>query len=69
MSISFDELLEAVEELPVEAQTELVEVLRRRLAERGRQRVADDIQQARQQYASGQCKAASVEQIMREIES
>jgi len=36
-STTFDEVLDAVEHLPVEQQADLVEVVRRRLAERGRQ--------------------------------
>jgi len=67
--IRFDEVLEAVERLPEEAQAELVDVIRRRLAERGRQRVAGEVQQARQEFSEGKCSAATPDDLMREIES
>jgi hypothetical protein len=67
--IRFDELLEAVEDLPDDAQAELVDVIRRRLAERGRKRVADEVRQARKELAGGKCSASTPNDIMREIES
>ncbi|HSV15871.1 MAG TPA: hypothetical protein VLI90_16530 [Tepidisphaeraceae bacterium] len=67
--VTFDEVLEAIEHLPVDEQADLLEVVRRRLAERGRRRVIDDIAEARDQFSSGAAKPASVEEIMREIDS
>lgn len=67
--IRFDELVEAVGDLPEEAQAELVEVIRRRLAERGRQRVIEEVQQVRQELAEGKCTEATPDEVMREIES
>jgi hypothetical protein len=65
----FDDALDAVEGLPIDEQAELLEVVRRRLAERGRQRVVDDVRDARAQFKSGGARRASVDDIMREIES
>jgi hypothetical protein len=67
--IRFDELLEAVEGLPDDAQAELVDVIQRRLAERGRQRVVEEVRQARKEYAEGKCSVATPDDLMREIES
>jgi len=67
--IRFDELLEAVENLPDEAQAELVDVIRRRLAERGRERVVAEVRQARKEYTEGKCSATTPDDLMREIES
>jgi hypothetical protein len=67
--IRFDELLEAVEHLSDEAQAELVDVIRRRLAERGRERVVEDVQQARKEFAGGKCSVSTPDDVMREIES
>ena len=67
--IRFDELLEAVENLPDEAQAELADVIRRRLAERGRERVVEDLRHARKEFAEGKCSTASPDDVMREIES
>jgi hypothetical protein len=67
--IRFDELLEAVEDLPDDAQAELVDVIRRRLAERGRERVVEEVRQARKEFAEGKCSMTTPDDLMREIES
>jgi hypothetical protein len=68
-SPTFGELLEAVDHLPPEVQEDLVMVIKRRLAERGRQRVVEDVRQARQEFAEGKCKPMSVAEITSEIQS
>ena len=65
--VTFDEVLEAIEHLPVDEQVDLLEVVRRRLAERGRRRVIDDIADARTEFNNGMAKPASVDEIMGEI--
>jgi hypothetical protein len=67
--VTFDEVLEAIEHLPVDEQADLLEVVRRRLAERGRRRVIEDVNEGRTQFGSGAAKPATVDEIMREIES
>ena len=67
--IAFDEALEAVEQLDSEAQAELVAVVQRRLAERGRERVAATVAQARREFAAGQCQPMTAAEIMREAQS
>jgi len=67
--IRFDELLEAVENLPDDAQAELVAVIRHRLAERGRERIAKEVRQARKEFGEGKCSATTPDDLMREIES
>ncbi len=69
MVISFDEVLDAIEHLPADQQAELIDVMRRRLAERGRQRIVDDAQEARAEHAAGKTRPVSVDDLMREIES
>lgn len=68
-AVTFDEVLDAIEHLPVEQQADLVDVFRRRLAERGRQRIVADAREARAEHASGKTRATSVDELMREIES
>ena len=67
--IRFDELLEAVGTLPDDAQAELIDVVRRRLAERGRKRVVADVRKARKEFTQGKCSPTTPEDVMREIES
>ena len=67
--IVFADALEAAEQLDVEAQTELVAVLSRRLAERGRERVAAAVAQARREFAAGQCQPMTAAELVREAQS
>ena len=66
---TFDEVLDAVEHLPEEQQADLVDVVRRRLAERGRQRIIADAREARAEHAGGKTRATSIEDLVREIEA
>ena len=68
-STTFDEVLDAIEHLPVEQQEDLVDVVRRRLAERGRQRIVADAREARAESAAGKTSATSIDELMRELES
>ncbi len=65
----FADVLDAAEQLDDDGQAELAAVLRRRLAERGRERVAATIEQARRELASGQCRPMSAADIVREASS
>ena len=64
--IIFSDVLDAAEQLDIEAQAELVAVLSRRLAERGRERVAATVAQARGEFAAGQCRETTAAELMRE---
>jgi len=66
---TFDEVLDAVENLPDEQQQDLVDVVQRRLAERGRKRIAADVADALAEFAVGKAKPSDVDSLMREIES
>jgi hypothetical protein len=64
--IVFSDILDAAEQLDTDAQAELVAILSRRLAERGRARVAATVAQARAEFAAGQCREATAAEIMQE---
>lgn len=66
---TFDEVLDAIEHLPLEQQADLVNVVRRRIAERGRQQIIADAREARTEFAAGKTRATSIDDLMREIES
>jgi len=66
---TFDEVLDAVEELPVEQREELVDVVLRRLAAQRRQKIVDSVHEAEREFCDGEVQAATPEQIMRELES
>ena len=63
---AFADILDAVEHLDQEAQIELVAVLNRRLAERGRERIAATVAQAQREFASGHSKPMTAAEIVRE---
>ncbi|SFI39569.1 hypothetical protein SAMN05421753_108205 [Planctomicrobium piriforme] len=63
------DVLDAAEQLDADSQAELVAVLNRRLAERGRERVAATVQQARQEFVAGQCQPMSAAEILDEARS
>lgn len=64
--IALDDVLDAAERLDAESQAELVAILSRRLAERGRRRVVEAVEQARREYAAGQCPPMTAAEIVRE---
>jgi hypothetical protein len=66
---AFADALETVERLDPEAQAELISVLSRRLAERGRERVAASVAEARQEFARGECVPMTAADIVREAQS
>jgi hypothetical protein len=66
---TFADVLDAAEQLDVDAQVELVAILRRRLAERGRERVAATVAQARREFAAGQCQPMTAAELVREAQS
>ena len=67
--IVFDDALDAAERLDPDAQAELVAVLNRRLAERGRERLAVVVAQARREFAAGQCEPMTAAELVREARS
>ncbi len=66
---SFDEVLDVVECLSDDEQADLIEVVRRRLADRGRQRIVADAEEARREHAEGKTRPVSVDDLLREIAS
>ena len=67
--IGFADILDAADELNAVEQAELVAILNRRLAERGRQRVASTVAEARREFAAGQCQPTTAADLMREAKS
>jgi len=65
--LPFGEVLEAADHLSQEEQEELIAILHRRLAQAARQRLAAEIQEARQEFADGRCSPVTPGELMREI--
>jgi hypothetical protein len=62
--LPFGEVLEAADRLSPEEQEELIAILHRRLARAARQRLAVEIQEARQEFAEGRCLPATPDELM-----
>ena len=64
---SYAATLEALEALPLEEQESVLEIMKRRLAERRRAELIASVKQARKELVAGKCKPASVVSIMRQV--
>jgi len=67
MDVTFQEVLDIVESLPEYQQEDLVDIIRRRLIEQRRDRLADSIRQAREEYAKGEVTKGTVGDLMKEL--
>jgi hypothetical protein len=68
-NVTFADALDAAEQLDLDAQAELVAVLSRRLAERGRERVAATIAQSQREFAAGQGQSMTAAELVSEAQS
>lgn len=66
---AFAQALDVAEHLDPDAQAELVAILARRLAERGRERVAATVADARREFAAGGCQPMTAAEIIDEAQS
>jgi hypothetical protein len=64
---SFAEVLEAVGKLSLDEQQTLLVIVRHRLAEQGRKRLAQDVREAREEFAKGRCDPTTAKDLMKEI--
>jgi hypothetical protein len=65
--VPFGEVLEAIDKLPLEEQKTLMDIVRRRIAERSRKMLAIEVQEAHQEFVEGQCRPATADELMKEI--
>lgn len=65
----FDRVLDAVGQLPVEDQESLIDIVSRRVRENRRRECVEDVLESRREYARGECRPTSVEDLMKELDS
>ena len=65
-TISFNDALEIVESLPEGQRESLIEIVKNRLIEERRDRLAQNIKEAREEYARGDIRKGTVDDLMRE---
>jgi hypothetical protein len=67
MEITFQKALDIVESLPDYQQEDLINIITRRLIEQRRNLLADSIKEAREEYARGEVKKGSVDDLMKAL--
>jgi len=65
--ITFNKVLESVDELSLDEQEALVEILHRRVIEYRRVELAKEIQSAQQEFEEGRCRPATPSELMKKI--
>lgn len=66
-AVTFNEALEIIESLPEEQREDLIEVVKHRLTEERRVKLAQNIAEAREEYARGEVKRGSVDDLLHEL--
>ena len=64
---TFQKVLDIIESLPEEQRESLVEIVKHRLTEDRRDRIAQSIKEAREEYKRGEIKRGTVEDLIREL--
>ena len=64
---TFDEALDIIESFPEEQRESIVEIVKYRLTEERRERLAQTVKEAREEYARGEVKRGTVDDLIREI--
>jgi len=63
-SISFQDLIDAVESLPLDDQSMLVELINKRIIEKRRGELVSEVEEAREAFRKGEVKRGTVEDLM-----
>ena len=66
-TITFDQAINIVDQLPYEQQEMLIDIFRKRLIEADRQRIARDAQDSLNAFRQGQFTAQSADQVIKEL--
>ena len=64
---TFDEALEIIESFPEDQKESLIEIVKRRLTEERRERLAQTVKEVREEYARGEVRRGTVDDLMLEI--
>ncbi|MBI3752485.1 MAG: hypothetical protein HY266_00320 [Deltaproteobacteria bacterium] len=65
--VTFQEALEIIESLPEEQRESLIEIVKKHLIEERRDALAKSIKEAKEEYARGEVRQGTVDELMREI--
>ena len=65
MNMTFNDLVDSVDELPPEEQEVLADVINKTIIERKRNEIINDVIQGRKDYKEGNIRRGSVEDLMK----
>lgn len=65
--VTFADIVDAADQLTLDEQETLIDILRHRVASRTRDRILADIEESRAEFASGNARKGTVEDLMKEI--
>jgi hypothetical protein len=66
-SLSFQDLVDAVESMPLDDQSMLVELINKRIIEKRRAELIAEIHEARSAFKSGEVKRGTFEDLMKDL--
>jgi hypothetical protein len=65
--VTFNEALEIIESLPEEQKESLIDIVKNRLIEERRERLAQSIKKAKKEYAQGKIRKGTIDDLMCEL--
>ncbi len=65
--VTFQKALEIIESFPEEQRESLIQIVKHRLIEERRDRLARSIQEAREEFSRGEFKRGTVDDLLREL--
>jgi hypothetical protein len=66
--LSFQDLIDAVESLPLDDQSMLVELINKRIIEKRREELVGEVREAREAFRKGEVKRGTVADLMKDLE-
>ncbi len=66
-TIQFNQILEMIDNLSIDEQDDLMNIVRHRQLDKRREEIADNINQARQEYQQGRVFRGTVDDIIAEL--
>ena len=64
---TFQRALDVIESLPETQQEDIINLVRRRLIEQRREKIVRGVREARREYARGEVKKGSVDDLMKDL--
>jgi hypothetical protein len=66
-SLSFQDLIDAVESMPLDDQSMLIELINKRIQEKSRAELVAEVREARDDFLRGEVKRGTFEDLMKDL--